>query len=105
MAKSAASLQDYSKEDIEHIRARIFGGHVGNGRRTGRQALKRMGKLQDRIANYYPERLEQLETKKVDMFAYDYWYDERHFKLFQRRRRGKYVPKKGQGKRSNKKKK
>lgn len=90
--------------DIEHIRARIFGGHVGDGTFTGRKRIAALGKLQDQTVGYYPEEVINMPTKKALNFWTTDWYETRQEKLAQRRRRGKYVPKKGQGKRTGKKK-
>lgn len=102
--KSSASWEDYSKKDIEHIRERIFGTHVGDGTFTGRRKMAALGKLQDHIANYYPDEVLDMPTKKALKFWTTDWLEKRQEKLAQRRRRGKYVPRKGQGKRTGKKK-
>lgn len=102
--KSSASLEDYTKEDIEQIRARIFCNHVGDGSFTGLRKIAAMGKLQTHTARYYPTELMTMNSKRALPFWSTDWYEERQEKLAQRRRRGKYVPKKGQGKRTGKKK-
>jgi hypothetical protein len=40
-AQQASSSSAPAAETLEAIRARVFGGHVGNGRRSGRRALGR----------------------------------------------------------------
>lgn len=53
-ASASSSGQVQREETLQEIRARIFEGHVGNGRRSGRQVLLRPLKG-ERLANWYFE--------------------------------------------------
>eukprot|EP00887_Chlorella_sp_A99_P004453 scaffold30.g4453.t1 len=87
------------EESLEQIRARIFGNHIGNGLRSGRKVLR--GALKGpRLMEWYPE-----DPCKLDLLMPDVDADRAKLKLDRLRRRGKAPPKKGQGKRSGKKKK
>lgn len=53
------------KDNIEIIRSRIFGNHIGNGLRSGRKVLRKK-LIGDKIANYYPEPISKLDPMFVD---------------------------------------
>lgn len=51
-AEPAQAEQPETLEDLELVRARIFGNHIGDGRRSGRKVLRRPLKG-DKVANWY----------------------------------------------------
>jgi len=122
---TAATRFAHGDETIEEIRARIFGNHIGNGLRSGRKVLRKK-LIGDKIAAYYPEPIEAADPmfedplnqrcgpRKLPGFPKQAAQSltqgvvvgrRRLDKLDRLHRRGKGPPKKGQGKRSGKKKK
>uniref|UniRef100_A0A061RNP6 Small ribosomal subunit protein mS33 n=2 Tax=Tetraselmis sp. GSL018 TaxID=582737 RepID=A0A061RNP6_9CHLO len=81
---------------IADARHRIFGTHIGDGKRSGRKVLRK-ALVAERIADWYMP----LETKADPIFA-DPKNEQKKQKLATLRRRGKGPPPKGQGKRSKK---
>lgn len=79
--------------------ARIFGNHIGNGLQSGRKELRR--NLAGPMVNSWYHRP---IGKKIDPLFENPKEDERLLHLSRLARRGKTTPKKGQGKRAQKKK-
>lgn len=52
-------------EDLEEIRARIFGNRIGNGERSGAKLL-RQKLIGEKIASYYPENISRKDPFLVD---------------------------------------
>lgn len=88
---------DVQKEPIEHVRARIFGNHIGDGLRSGRKILARP-LIGSQVASYYPPDWFAGDPLLLDLEA-----ERKKSKLSRLSRRGKSPPKKGAGKRSSKK--
>ncbi len=62
---SASTAQIGSEDDLELIRSRIFGTHIGNGQRSGRKVLRKK-LIGDKIASYYPEPVAKYDPMFVD---------------------------------------
>ena len=82
---------------MEREAARIFGNHLGDGRRSGRKVLRR-ALVGARLEAWYPA-----EVGYKDELFQDPKIERRKMKVERLRRRGKVIPKKGQGKRATKK--
>ena len=93
--KDASDVEE--KESIEHVRARIFGNHIGDGLRSGRKILARP-LIGPKVASYYPSDWFAGDPLLLDLEA-----EKKKSKLSRLSRRGKSPPKKGAGKRSTKK--
>lgn len=89
----------YGGQTLQQIRARVFGEHIGNGLPSGRKLLRKklMGA---NIASYYGNQ----DLERSDPFLEDQKAAQKKAKLDRLARRGKGPPKKGEGKRSKKRK-
>lgn len=96
-SKETPSSSEAEQERIEHVRARIFGNHIGDGLRSGRKILARP-LIGPKVASYYPSDWFAGDPLLVDLEA-----EKKKSKLSRLSRRGKSPPKKGAGKRSSKK--
>ena len=98
-AYSTADLKEeaYATE-IEQLRSKIFGTHIGNGLRSGRKLLRKP-LIGHKIASYYLQPM-----GKGDPLFLDERIERMGAKLAKLKRRGKGPPKKGQGKRAGKRK-
>lgn len=84
--------------ELDQLRSKIFGTHIGNNLRSGRKLLRKPLKG-DKVASYYLEPLGKADPLFVDERVY-----RQQAKLDRLKRRGKGPPKKGQGKRAGKRK-
>ena len=96
-SKKTVSSSDPEKEPIEHVRARIFGNHIGDGLRSARKILARP-LIGPKVESYYPS-----DWFAGDPLLLDHEAEKKKSKLSRLSRRGKSPPKKGAGKRSSKK--
>ena len=87
-----SSIMMKSAKELAAVAARIFGNHLGDGRRSGRKVLSKALKG-PAMLTYYPEKLKDALTVDPDE-------TRRVIKLERAKRRGKGPPKKGQGKRA-----
>ena len=87
-----------SPGEVERAAARIFGTHLGDGRRSGRKILRR-ALVGERLEAWYPTHL-----GVRDGLFQDPKIERRRMKVERLRRRGKVIPKKGEGKRASKRK-
>ncbi len=87
-----------SPGEVERVAARIFGTHLGDGRRSGRKILRR-ALVGERLEAWYPTHL-----GVKDVLFQDPKIERRKMKVERLRRRGKVIPKKGEGKRASKRK-
>ncbi|KAK3272159.1 hypothetical protein CYMTET_19529 [Cymbomonas tetramitiformis] len=84
------------RQKLAELSARIFGNAIGNGLPSGHKVLRKP-LIGEKVASYYP-----IAIEKFDPFFED--PDEEYWKTKaeRARRRGKGTPKKGQGKRAQK---
>lgn len=82
-----------TQKELQEIRARVFGEHVGNGSRSGRKVLARPLKGPSMLNWYlqYPPNL-PLHANEIEMGRLD--------DLDEQAAKGRSAPKKGQGKRA-----
>ncbi|CAI7779020.1 unnamed protein product, partial [Closterium sp. NIES-54] len=92
------------RDAMAHLRgvaeasARIFGNVIGNGLRSGHKVLSQK-LIGDKVVAWYPEPVQKMDPLYVDPTE-----PKRVLKIERMKRRGKGVPKKGEGKRAGKRK-
>ena len=67
-AEAAANVDD-RLEDIELVRSRIFGNHIGDGERSGRKVLRKRLKADKIMGWYAKEPMAKLDPLFVDPVA------------------------------------
>ena len=70
-AEAAAQVDDHL-EDIELVRSRIFGNHIGDGERSGRKVLRKRLKADKVMGWYSREPMAKLDPLFVDPVAERY---------------------------------
>ncbi|CAI5489764.1 unnamed protein product [Closterium sp. NIES-64] len=83
---------------VAEASARIFGNVIGNGLRSGHKVLSQK-LIGDKVVAWYPEPVQKMDPLYVDPTE-----PKRVLKIERMKRRGKGVPKKGEGKRAGKRK-